>query len=400
MLPPPGTPLAVAVSGGSDSLALLHLLADRAPEGLLALTVDHGLRPEAAAEARMVAGIAAGLGIAHRTLPWRGWDGSGNTQDQARRARYRLLAEAAAAAGIADVVLGHTRDDNVETFFLGLLRGAGLDGLSGMRPRFRHGLVTFHRPLLGLSRDALRAELTRRGVGWAEDPSNDDPGYARVRVRQALAGLDLDPATIARSIGNLQATRHDLGAELLARLSGAYWLDHGDLVIASDRLQGLTPEFRRRTLAAALRFVSGADYPPRAADLMRLVSRDWAQGAATLHGCILFPGSDGLRISREYAAVRDLTCASTEVWDGRWRFTGNHRPGLTLRALGPDGLAQVLDRGPSSQPYHAVLATPSVWDGRRLVAAPMVSGRIEAPENLQLTQRDDLSCFEAILLSH
>ncbi|MCR8725143.1 tRNA lysidine(34) synthetase TilS [Frigidibacter sp. ROC022] len=390
----------MAVSGGSDSLALLHLLADRGPERLLALTVDHRLRPEAAEEAVTVGRIAAGLGVAHRVLRWEGWDGSGNTQDQARRARYRLLAEACAEAGIADVALGHTRDDNVETFFLGLTRGAGLDGLSGMRHRFTRDGVTFHRPLLDTGRAALRDELVRRGVTWADDPSNDDPGYERVRIRQALAGLDLDPATVARSIGNLHATRRDLGIELLERLCGAYWLDHGDLVIDRDRFEALSPEFRRRTLAAALRYISGSDYPPRGADLMRLVTRDWRQGAATLHGCILFPGPDGLRISREYSAVRDLTCASTEIWDNRWRFTGSHRPGRILRALGPDGLAQVRDRTPSSQPHHAVLASPSAWHGERLVAAPMVSGRLDEPENLQLTPREDIFRFEAAILSH
>jgi tRNA(Ile)-lysidine synthase len=389
------------VSGGSDSLALLHLLADRACSGLLALTVDHGLRPEAASEAALVARVSAGLGVAHRVLRWQGWDRRGNLQDQARRARYRLLAAACAEAEIADCVLGHTRDDNLETFFMGLSRGAGLDGLSGMRRSFARGGVRFHRPLLDTARADLRADLTRRNVAWVEDPSNDDPGYARVRVRQALASLDLDADSLARSIANLSATRRDLGAEVLQRLGGAYWLDCGDLVLETARIEAMTPEFRRRTLAAALRFISGSDYPPRGADLMRLVTRDWSSGGgATLHGCVLYPKDGLLRISREYTAVRDLRCAATDLWDNRWRFTGSHLPGRILRALGPDGLAQVPDRTPTGQPHHAVLATPSAWHGRRLVAAPMLNGQPQGVENLRLTQRDDLYRFEAAILSH
>ena len=106
--------LGVAVSGGSDSLALLHVLADRAQEGgpeLAGVTVDHGLRPEAAAEAAMVARVCAGLGVSHDTLRWQGWDGKGNLPDRARRARYGLIGDWARARGIAAVALGHTLAD-------------------------------------------------------------------------------------------------------------------------------------------------------------------------------------------------------------------------------------------------------------------------------------------------
>ena len=187
----PGVPgvIGVAVSGGSDSLALLHLLHDWQSAGgpaVRAATVDHGLRAGAAAEAAEVARICAGLGVAHKTLAWRDWDGAGNLPDRARRARYALLAEWARGHGIADIAVGHTEDDLAETFVMRLARGAGVDGLAAMRDRWREAGVTFHRPLLALRRDHLRDLLRARGVAWVEDPTNSDAGYERVRTRAAL----------------------------------------------------------------------------------------------------------------------------------------------------------------------------------------------------------------------
>ncbi|MCB2123065.1 MAG: tRNA lysidine(34) synthetase TilS, partial [Rhodobacteraceae bacterium] len=123
--------LGVAVSGGSDSTALLCLLADLRGTGgpdLAAVTVDHGLRPEAAGEARSVAALCARLGVSHTICRWDGWDGTGNLPDQARRARQNLIAGWASGLGIGAVALAHTRDDQAETVLLRLARGSGVDG--------------------------------------------------------------------------------------------------------------------------------------------------------------------------------------------------------------------------------------------------------------------------------
>ena len=155
-----GRGLGVAVSGGGDTMALLVMLLALEPRPVLHVaTVDHGLRVASRSEAEGVAAFCAARGIAHATLRWDDWDQSGNLQDAARRARYRLLSARARGLRIADVALGHTGDDNAETFLMGLARGAGLDGLSGMRRRFVRGGVTFHRPLLDMRRDALRDML-------------------------------------------------------------------------------------------------------------------------------------------------------------------------------------------------------------------------------------------------
>ncbi len=399
---PPDTPLAVAVSGGGDSLALLSLLVEAGASVASVLTVNHHLRPEAAEEAQAVAAHAARLGLAHETLDWR-WDGQGNLSEAAREGRYGLMARYCRAHGIGDCALGHTRDDNIESFFLGLMRGAGLDGLCGMRPGFLHEGIAFHRPLLGTSRKALRDHLSDRGLRWAEDPGNTNPDYDRARIRAALARLepDLDADLLARSVANLAATRRDLGQEIAARLEGHVTSDGPDLVFDPAVLAALTPEFRRRALSAALRLIASGRHGPRGAALDRLAGRDWTAEPApvTLHGCTIALTGGRLRIGREAAAVPGPV-DSRALWDGRWRFDGPHGGDTVIRALGPEGLA-ALDPGwrAAGLPRRSMLAAASVWREGRLVFCPFF--RLAEPgaeERWLWAPHSQLPGFKALLL--
>ena len=183
----PAAHIAVAVSGGADSLALALLLRDWArPRGyrLTALVVDHGLRAESAAEAR---GAVAVLGRQHveaRLLRFQGAKPSANVQAAARAARYGLLSDWCARRGVLHLALGHHRDDQAETLLLRLGRGSGLDGLAGMAPVVELRDVRLLRPLLGVPRARLEASLRARGLAWIDDPSNRDRAHGRVRIRQ------------------------------------------------------------------------------------------------------------------------------------------------------------------------------------------------------------------------
>lgn len=189
---PAGSTLIVAVSGGSDSTALLHLLnqhIDRsaAAPRLIAATVDHGLRAGSAEEARAVAAMCRQLGIEHHVLDWTGKKPPSGIQNAARVARHALLADLARQTGAGAVLVGHTLDDQAETVLMRRARGEGA-GLAGIAPAtlFRRQ-VWFMRPLLGTRRGALRAYLKGRGVAWADDPSNDNADFERVAVRRMLA---------------------------------------------------------------------------------------------------------------------------------------------------------------------------------------------------------------------
>lgn len=369
------TRLGVAVSGGGDSVALLHLLADCAPEHgvtLEAATVDHGLRPEAADEAAFVADTCADLGIPHQTLHWEGWDGQGNLQAQARAARYRLLAGWAQSRWLDAVALGHTRDDQAETFLMRLAREAGVDGLAAMDARFSREGAVFWRPALALERAELRDFLTRHHLRWHDDPSNDDESYDRVKARKALdvlAGLGIGPATLQGVAINLAAARRALTQASREQAERIAAVHAGDVVFDRAGLLATQPEIRRRLIVAALRFVSSAAYAPRR-DALTDLEAALAKGRPyTLQGCLVTPRRDTIRFAREFNAVKDEVTPFGKLWDGRWRVTGPGA-GLMIRALG-EAVKDCPDWRESGLPRTSLLASPAVWDASRLVAAPL-----------------------------
>lgn len=370
-------PTGLAVSGGGDSLALLHL-AQRAAvaEGLTlcAVTVDHGLRAASAAEAEAVAGVCAELGISHHILRWQGWDGQGNLQAAARDARYRLMADWARGQGIGTILLGHTQDDQAETFMMRLARQAGLDGLSGMPERFTRDGLAWARPLLDIPRAALRAFLTQEGVAWIEDPSNADRRFERVKARDALAELALlgiDAAGLSRVMAQLADARDALRAQLHDIALETVQQDRGDLILDWDFWSQHHPELRRRILVAALVWVASGTYAPRREDIAALLAALEHQGQRTLAGCLILREGGALRIMREYNALRDLSGPTDQPWDRRWRLDGPHDPALQVRALGEAGLRQCPDWRAAGLPRASLLASPAVWKDDACVAAPL-----------------------------
>ena len=227
----PDAKLGIALSGGPDSLALLLLGSAALPGRVEAATVDHGLRPESAAEAEHAAGICAKLGVVHETL--RVEVGSGNVQNQARLARYGALSDWAERRGIETLCTAHHRDDQVETLLMRLNRGSGLSGLAGIRAA---GLVPdseviLLRPLLGWSRAELCRVVEQSGVEAVHDPSNKDISYDRVRMREALVSADwLDREGVARSARVLA----DMEDDILALAAEDYALaseDDGERIL-------------------------------------------------------------------------------------------------------------------------------------------------------------------------
>ena len=194
--------IVAAVSGGPDSIALMHLLARWSAGGpgpaLIVATVDHGLRPESADEAAFVARQAASLGLAHRTLVWTGEKPRTGLQEAAREARYRLLVDLARSEGASHLVTAHTLDDQAETVLMRMARGSGLAGLAGMRAeRDREG-IRHVRPLLSCPKAALVDLCGREGWPFVTDPSNRNEAFARVRWRRIMPVLATEGLTAER----------------------------------------------------------------------------------------------------------------------------------------------------------------------------------------------------------
>ena len=255
--------IVLAVSGGPDSMALMWLAARwrralaRGPR-LVAVTVDHGLRTEAAREARDVKRLARSLDVPHRTLRWTGAKPKTGLPAAARAARYRLLAQAARSNGATHILTAHTRDDQAETLLMRMLRGSGIAGLAAMtRVSEREGLW-LARPLLDVSKAQLVATLNRARINFADDPTNRDVSYTRPRLRAlmpALAEEGGDSKNLARLAARL--ARANAALEVLADGAERYLAlrDRNDAArfgFDSAAFAGLAEEIRLRLLKRAI----------------------------------------------------------------------------------------------------------------------------------------------------
>ena len=398
--------IGVAVSGGGDSMALLHLAHDWArSQGLTlcAATVNHGLRPEAADEAAMVARTCAELGVAHQTLLWQGWDGRGNVQAMARAARRDLLTTWAQDLGLGVVLQGHTADDQAETFLMRLARGSGVDGLSGMPASDRGGL--FLRPLLTVGRAELRDWLTARGVAWVEDPSNDDTRFDRVKARQmlaTLAHLGLTVSRLTETAAHMQRARATLTRAAANHAARHVRSEGGDLIFAPEALELDQSDTEGRVFAAAVQWIGGAGYRPRYEALLDAAHALRQGQARTLGGVLMLPeAGGGARLMREVAAAQGPVPAplvkGAALWDGRWSLsrTAPEVPAAPchIAALGEAGLAQVAGWRATLLPRPSLLATPAVWSVDTLIAAPLAG--MAAGWQAELCP-----AFESFILSH
>jgi len=394
----PPADLGLAVSGGGDSVALMHLAArwaQGAQVRLHVVTIDHGLRGDSASEAATVAIWAGALNLPHDTLRWTGWDGRGNLQSAARTARRDLIGGWARDRGIDSVATGHTRNDQAETVLLRIARGSGVDGLAGMAGVSGKSPVWL-RPLLRLSREDLRGWLRDNDISWFDDPSNDDPRFDRVRARQMqthLSKLGLTPerlATLADHMGNArEVLRHDTQA-LATRIVVQ---DGGDLLFDRAGFESALNELQNRLLAAAVMWIASASYRPRY-DALRRFGRNGV--ADTLAGCLLRHEGETIRLCREYNAVKDLRSPTSEPWDNRWILSGPHAPDLHVAALGPQGLQKCPGWRATGQPQPSLIVSPAVWRDDTLIAAPLAG--LNGDWTAQLAKdRDDFTRF---LLSH
>jgi tRNA(Ile)-lysidine synthase len=386
----------LAVSGGADSMALMLLAREwarrrdacqlRSPE-LLVATVDHGLRAGSADEAGQVGVLAARLGLAHVVLHWAGCKPATGLQEQAREARYALLAGLVAArfpavAGAA-VVTAHTLEDQSETLLMRLARGSGVDGLAAIGPEATLSGVKVMRPLLAVSHRRLVATLRAAGIGWIEDPSNDMEAFERVRLRRARATLDalgLTPGKVSLSAARLRRAREALewqGRAEYARLadehSGTY------VSIARSGFEALPEELCLRLLNAGLECMRGASPVPRlaAVEAMCDALASGHVGDRTLGGCIVELARDAVRIYREPGRAGlptlELVPGDWAVWDARFkvRVAAGVADRVTVRAVGED-FARLRKEAPSARmmPFRGGRCLPAFCVAGQLVAVP------------------------------
>ncbi len=387
----------VAISGGSDSTALLLLLkqylaANSKTSKILAVTVDHALRADSAAEAETVARLCREHGVDHRIMSWSGPKPSTGLAAAAREARYRLLAQAAREAGFAAILTGHTADDQAETVLMRQARAESPSetsrGMAGMAPATLYeGDIWILRPLLAARRHWLREKLRARQVDWVDDPTNADPRFERPRVRSGMqAYADAVTQALDRAARAARA-RVDLGrcaAQLienyviqptagLLRLDPAFVAGDSDVAVYALRI--------------LLATVGGVSFLPDEARARGLLERLRAEPLrATLSRSVVDSRGAGIFLFREARGLPGPVAAGeATLWDGRRRITfGDSGDGFLIAPVGAasDAFADCEREDiPAGLVRKALQAEPAVWQGKRCLGPvlPGVSQAIVAP---------------------
>jgi tRNA(Ile)-lysidine synthase len=381
--------VALAVSGGGDSIALMRLTRDWAqaqadPPEIFVFTVDHGLRTGSRDEAEWVGAQAAKLGLPHQILTW-SQGRPGASQEEARSARYALMAEYARAQGIDAIVTAHTSDDVAETFIMRLGRGSGVDGLAAMARESAWDGVSLVRPLLDISRAQLRAELAARGAEWLEDPSNADERYERVRVRRALdtlAELGLTRAYIMQSATRLRRTREAIEASAGDFIASYASVSPAGYVSLSRAALRATPEdIALHALRNIFHAVGGHERPPRLRKLEMLM-RQLRRGdceTTTLGGCVISEEARAERLvfcrepGRLDAPPLSLSSGEAGVWDRRFRVHAEKlgREKVRVDSLGVANLSALPQAIRAQHPPEALVCLPAIYAGKTLLGVPV-----------------------------
>ncbi|GBQ10131.1 tRNA lysidine(34) synthetase TilS [Komagataeibacter rhaeticus] len=358
-----GVPVAVAVSGGADSMALAVLARQWRPD-VVGLVVDHGLRAESRREAEQTIGRLSALGLSARLLVLEGLERGPRMAERARRMRYAALSSACREIGALDLLVAHHAGDQAETVMMRQHAASGDDGLAGMALVTPMHDVRLVRPLLSFAKPALYATVRAAGLAWVEDPSNADLRTGRARARQALAqDAGQDAALKAQALQAGQARMERDRADACWLASHARFHPGGWVVLPA----GLAPP---RILSGLVRVVGGHDYPP---DRTRINLLAQAPQPATLAGVAIMPWRDGQwLVAREEAAMAPRMPARTEcVWDRRFVLrAGSLPPDCAMGAAGAVASWWPAGRGRPVWPARVLRTLPALWHGGRVVAVP------------------------------
>lgn len=390
----PSPTIAVALSGGPDSMALT-LLADawtKQHHGrVIALTIDHGLRPESRTEAEQVAGWMRQRHIEHHILTPIHTEAGNNVMQAARTWRYDALAQWCRAHHVLHCLLAHHADDQLETMLLHQSRGNTADGASAMAHIRPYAGVRFLRPLLGVKKSELIAYLHTQQQPWVEDPSNTKEDFARVRLRRQLQQDTTLQSMVQDAL--LQAQTERTGRETQLAVAAMQCVNlhpAGFAVLQREAWQQLPSFLADQLLADILRCVSGATTRARRHEITRLshALRLEPHTKRTLQQCEINAGPTHIRIAREAARVEApilLKGRGQCRWDQRFHVTYDIPPDftLTLRALGAAGRRILRSQHRIPAEIDIPLATPSLWHLDELLSAPHIAqGRF--PPELQV----------------
>ena len=324
----------IAVSGGSDSIALFHIIteweAENKPEILVA-SVDHGLRSESKAEVEFVKKICEMKGVKHFSLkPTKNiLKARGNLQDNARLARYQLLRNWAISNDLQCILVGHTLDDQEENLLIRFLRGSGVDGLASMENMVVRNEILWIRPLLKYRKEELRNYLRNNNYSWIDDPSNHDDKYQRVKMRKLLKQLKSDGLIAPNFVktADHMSRASKLSKEIAKQNSKTLlsFNDVGQITFEVEKFSKLFEDTQLRVLSGIISWFSGKFYKPRFSQLENMHNKilNGKLTGATLGGTVFKKENDKITVTRELASIEKNYLVKEEkfIWDNRWLIT-------------------------------------------------------------------------------
>jgi tRNA(Ile)-lysidine synthase len=374
---------AIAVSGGSDSLALSVLAKLYSLENntdFIALVVDHKLRKESANEAKKTVKNLKDKKIEAKILSYKGQKFSSNIQKKARDLRYDLFEKYCIKNKIKFLILAHHQDDLVENFYIRLIRGSGIKGLTSLQNVFQYNKNFYLlRPLLNFTKKELLEVTKKNYLKWVEDSSNKNDKFLRVRIRKMQTTLQkegLDPGRIIKTIENLGKAKSSLDFYILkSEKKYLNFYKEGYSTIKLSILKNEAQEVIFRLIIKAIHFVSGEYYPPRSDSLNALIKNISQKNfkSATLGGCLIEKNKNLLLFFREDRNVPIETLNKKKQrknWDERFLVFGNlnNSQGLIVKKLGNSGIEYLRKNKFSDYgvkiPAHAKKTLPSFWNTR------------------------------------
>ena len=384
---PQNSHIAVAVSGGADSMALCLLLIDWAKvnhQEIVALTVDHGLRQETNKETQQIAKWLASRGVNHRILCWKGKKPSTGIQAAARTARYNLMFKWCHENNFTKLVTGHQLEDQLETFLLRAERGSGLDGLSSMAPVVDRESISLVRPLLNVTKSFLREYLVSKQQSWIEDPSNQSLAFRRTSMRRIVKNLtqgELPAARILGVINNLSFIRlhlDDLSKVFFKRAVRILPAAYG--IIDLEALKRLPNPILERVLIKIIFKFNGKVYPPRRRSINYSIKKIISPEIHnfTLGGCHFIYRENSLIVCRDLRSIsaQEVVAGDIFSWDSVFKvqiFGPKNKKGK-LGALGKQGWIEVVQKCPEIRkiqiPYPVKISLPTLFDEHGVVQVP------------------------------
>ena len=396
------TSIAVAVSGGADSMALCLLLADWAKKyqhNIIALTVDHGLRKAAAMEAVKVTKWLAARGIGHKILSWDGAKPITGIQAMARNIRYSLMAQWCRKNKFTILMTAHHLEDQVETFLLRTERGSGLDGLASMNSVVSLEGVVLVRPLLGVSKNFLLKFLTGKQQIWIEDPSNTSLVFQRTRIRRLVGSLErqgLLPRTILGLVNHFADLRQLLSGIVKVFFERAVRiLPESYGIVHLEALKYLPDPIMERVLVQIISELNGYAYPPRRERVKNAMEKIKSIELVnfTLGGCRFVFESSRVIVCRDQRSVTVTKVVTGDVfkWDGLFDIEISGPKGSTgkLGALGKKGWAEIVKKRPELKhipiPHPVRITLPTLFDDHEVVEVPSLKYRCNGKGKLILS---------------